>query len=61
VWPDPHGTMRGTSLQPLHPCALTACANDKILYRVLMCVDVLRVEGARERALAIEVLRRDLV
>ena len=60
VWPDPHGTMRGTSIQPLHSCALIASAHDEILHRVLMCIDVLRVEGARERALAIEILRRDL-
>jgi len=60
VWPSTHGTARGTSLQPLHPCALIASENDSTLYRILTCIDVLRVEGARERALAIKLLRQDL-
>lgn len=60
VWPSPNGTARGISLQPLHPCALIASENDSSLYRILMCIDVLRAESARERELAIKILRQYL-
>jgi hypothetical protein len=58
VWPTPHGTVRGRSLQPLHPCALMACAQDAKLYKLLMCIDVLRTEGAREREFASKILQQ---
>jgi hypothetical protein len=58
VWPSPTGSVRGTSLLPLHSCALVASENDLTLYKILACIDVLRTEGARERALAREILRQ---
>ncbi len=52
VWPDPHGTVRGEGLLPLHPCVPGAALRDAALYELLALFDALRVGRARERGLA---------
>lgn len=52
VWPHPEGTMRGTGLQPLHPCVPYAAMQDAKLYEMLALFDALRVGRARERGMA---------
>ena len=52
VWPNPEGTMRGTGLQPLHPCVSYAAMQDAKLYEMLALFDALRVGRARERGMA---------
>ncbi|MEP7295621.1 MAG: hypothetical protein ABI702_05485 [Burkholderiales bacterium] len=52
VWPDPHGTVRGEGLAPLHPCVPGAALRDPVLYELLALFDALRAGRARERAMA---------
>ena len=56
VWPDPAGTARGPSLQPLHPGVPVAARKDDLLYDMLTLVDALRIGAARERRMAAEAL-----
>ena len=51
VWPDPHGTVRGESFQPLYPNVVIA-ARDPQMYAALALVDAIRGGRARERELA---------
>ena len=52
VWPDPLGTVRGISFEPLHRSVPIAAREDLLLYELLALVDVLREGRARERKLA---------
>lgn len=52
VWPDPQGSVRGESLEPLHRTVPQAIQTDGELYVLLALVDVLRIGRARERKLA---------
>jgi hypothetical protein len=60
MWPFPDGVERGIALLPIHPCAVHASKEDQNVYLALMAIDTLRVDGAREREMAISVLRRIL-
>jgi hypothetical protein len=60
VWPHPEGEVRGESLEPLYPSAVDAARRDSKLYEALALVDALRVGRARERTLAIDLLKRML-
>ena len=60
VWPDPRGSARGQSVEPLFrtvPKAAAAC--DK-LHLSLALLDLIRVGSARERMVAAEALERQL-
>lgn len=52
VWPDPAGTVRGESFEPLHRAAPEAARRDPGLYELLALLDALRGGRARERKLA---------
>lgn len=56
VWPDPKGTVRGESLNPLYKAAVTAAANDPEMYSALALIDAIRGGNARERELAAKLL-----
>ena len=58
VWTWAKGTMRGQSIQPLHPSVPEACVNDQNLYELLALTDALRLGKAREQKLAFEELER---
>ncbi len=60
VWPDPEGTVRGLSFEPLYRTAPKAAALDAGFYELLAIVDVFRDGRAREVALAKEELQRRL-
>ncbi len=61
VWPDPMGEFRGLSVEPLHPSAPQAAGRDRKFYELLALVDVLRLGGPREKALAVKELHRRFV
>ncbi|HTE59303.1 MAG TPA: hypothetical protein VK631_03075 [Solirubrobacteraceae bacterium] len=42
VWPDPHGTVRGIELQPLHPAAISLARENEGFYELLALADALR-------------------
>jgi hypothetical protein len=52
VWPDPEGTKKGLTVEPLYSSAPIAAKNDPALYELLALVDALRLGRARERAIA---------
>jgi hypothetical protein len=58
VWPAPNGTMRGQTIEPLHPGVLVAIEDNEILYQLLALTDILRIGSARERKAAADELTR---
>lgn len=60
VWPDPEGDVRGEELRPLYRSVPEAARKDPALYELLALVDAIRSGRARERALAVDELRRRL-
>jgi len=60
VWPDPHGTVKGYSLEPLHPSVPKVAKSSPPLYELLALVDALRCGRARERMLAEAELKKRL-
>jgi hypothetical protein len=58
VWPDPRGTVRGETLEPIHPSAVHAAGNDVQLYELLALIDVVRIGRSKERRSASERLER---
>jgi hypothetical protein len=52
VWPDPEGSVQGTSVEPLYSSAPGASQRDPALYDLLTLVDAMRFGRARERAFA---------
>jgi len=60
VWPYAEGTVRGTSVAPLHKRVPGAALRDSKLYELLALVDALRIGRVRERQLAKEELTKRL-
>ena len=60
VWPYGLGTIRGESIEPLHPKVPEACLKDPVFYEYMALCDALRVGRAREKKIAIEELRKRL-
>jgi len=60
VWPDPEGSARGESIEPLHPAVPCSAKEQPPLYELLALVDALRIGRARERKLAMEQLEQRL-
>jgi hypothetical protein len=56
VWPHPEGEVRGAGLEPLYASSVEAARSDPRLHECLALVDALRIGGARERKLAIDLL-----
>ncbi|MFH0918862.1 MAG: hypothetical protein V1913_00755 [Fibrobacterota bacterium] len=61
VWPHNNSDNRGFSVEPLYPAAAVASLNDPNLYKLLACVDVLRIGKAREKTIAIDLLKKAFV
>ena len=60
VWPYGEGTVRGESIEPLHPKVPEACLKDPAFYEYMALCDALRVGKAREKNLAMEELQKRL-
>ncbi len=60
VWPTADGPVRGLAFSPLYPLAPGAAQSDPRLYELLVLVDAIRGGRARERDLAIKMLKRRL-
>jgi predicted transcriptional regulator len=61
VWPYAKGTVRGESIEPLYSNLPEACLKDAKFYEYMALCDALRVGRARERELAIQILRKGLL
>jgi len=60
VWPYGEGTVRGESIEPLHPKVPEACLKDPVFYEYMALCDALRVGKARERNMAVQELKKRL-
>ena len=60
VWAYPDGSTKGPSLSPIYRTAPEAALADPVLHRLLALQDALRTGRARERALAAELLQKEL-
>jgi hypothetical protein len=60
VWPYAKGTHRGQAIVPLYPSVPEAALKDPKLYELLALTDALRVGKVREKALAMEELKKKL-
>tara|TARA_B110000858_G_scaffold188571_1_gene234266 strand:- start:234 stop:746 length:513 start_codon:yes stop_codon:yes gene_type:complete len=60
VWPYGEGTVRGESIEPLHPKVPEACLKDPAFHEYMALCDALRVGRAREKNMAIQELRNRL-
>jgi hypothetical protein len=58
VWPDPDGTIRGETFEPLYPSVPRAAKKDPRLYQALCLIDAIRAGRSRDRAFAEEHLRK---
>lgn len=52
VWQEPKGTIKGASIDPLHPCAPEASRRDPQFYDLVALVDAVRAGRTSERKLA---------
>ena len=61
VWANPQGTKRGLEIIPLHKQVTVAVKKDDTLYKLLACVDVIRIGRVREIKLALVELKKHLL
>lgn len=61
VWPYAKGNVRGHAIQPLYHSVLPLIENDIELYEMLALVDALRVGKAREKSLAVDLLKKKIL
>jgi hypothetical protein len=59
VWPDAHGIEKGVALMPIYPSVSKALREnpDQRFYDLLALIDAIRSGGARERNIAIKLLK----
>lgn len=61
VWPDADGDTRGQTLEPIYPSVPFAAKQDPKLYELLSLMDAIRVGGAREIAVATQLIEKLLL
>jgi len=60
VWPHPEGKARGQGLRPIYKSVPAAALRDAELYEWMALLDAIRSGRARERQLAVDLVRRRL-
>mgnify|MGYP006268975753 CR=1 FL=1 len=61
VWPDDNGSIRGLSISPLHKSVTQAIRKDQLLYKLLACIDVIRIGNIREIKVALKELKKEIL
>lgn len=61
VWPHAKGNARGESISPLYPNAVDAALQDQKMYDLLALIDVIRIGKVRERQIAMEILKSQII
>ncbi|CAN5368975.1 hypothetical protein BH23BAC2_BH23BAC2_20410 [soil metagenome] len=61
VWPSGKGKSKGQSIIPLYPAVTEAVQNDEALHEMLALVDAIRVGRAREKELAVKILKHRIL
>ena len=57
VWSFGKGNVRGQAIEPLHPKTPEACLKDAAYYELMALTDALRIGKAREKHLALELIK----
>lgn len=57
VWPDAQGHEKGLAIEPLHKNVRQVIQGDDYMYELLALTDMIRIEQARSRKLAVDRLR----
>lgn len=60
VWPAAAGKRKGLGVQPLYPGAIQAAMKDPHMYACLALLDAIRMGKARERNLALKLLKEEI-
>ena len=60
VWPYARGDIRGQAIEPLHRNIPSACLKDKAFYELMALTDAIRVGKAREKKLAVDLLKEKI-
>ncbi len=60
VWPDSTGKVMGLLIEPFYPKQVEAIYEDKVYYKLLSLVDVIRVGRVREIKYAVNELKKNL-
>ena len=60
VWAYGKGNLRGQAIEPLHPNTPEACLRDIKYYELIALTDALRFGRARERNLALDLLKHKI-
>jgi hypothetical protein len=62
IWPDSLGQHKGVALAPIHPSVPKALRMnpDQSFYELLVLIDTIRIGRARERNMAIKLLKERL-
>lgn len=60
VWPYAKGNARGQAIIPLYKTIPHASQNDPLLYELLALADIIRVGKAREKEMAIDILKQKI-
>ncbi|NGM61096.1 hypothetical protein G5B30_04095 [Sphingobacterium sp. SGG-5] len=61
VWPSSSGSVSGQAIEPFYANQVKAIQEDEELYRLLALLDVIRVGRLREKAIAEEALKEELL
>jgi hypothetical protein len=61
VWPDANGSIRGLAISPLHRGITESVKKDEKLYKLLACIDVIRIGRVREVNQAIKELKKEIL
>lgn len=61
VWPDDKGSVRGLAITPLYKGVTVAVRRDEHLYKLLACIDIIRIGRAREIKVALAELKKAIL
>ena len=61
VWPDDNGSVRGLAITPLYKGVTVAVRSDEHLYKLLACIDIIRIGRVREIKVALAELKKAIL
>lgn len=61
VWPDENGSKRGLAINPLNKSVTAAARKDEQLYKLLACIDVIRIGRPREIKIALKEIKKEIL
>lgn len=61
VWPDDNGSVRGLAITPLYKGVTEAVRRDELLYKLLACIDIIRIGRVGEIKVALAELKKAIL